>query len=68
MKNRNHIKAILWTLLAVSIATSVQTPTSAQDYISSPVSISKEKVKVNGKVCYSHIVREKQTLYSIAKA
>lgn len=40
----------------------------AQEYISTPVTVSKEKVRVNGKVCYSHIVREKQTLFSIAKA
>ena len=42
--------------------------TYGQEYISTPVTISKEKVRVNGKVCYSHIVREKQTLFSIAKA
>ncbi len=41
---------------------------SAQEYISTPVTVSKEKVRVNGTVCYSHIVKEKQTLFSIAKA
>ncbi|MBR5499374.1 MAG: LysM peptidoglycan-binding domain-containing protein [Bacteroidales bacterium] len=41
---------------------------SAQEYTNTPVTISKEKVKVGGKVCYSHIVLEKQTLYSISKA
>lgn len=40
----------------------------AQEYVSTPVEISKERVKINGKVCYSHIVLEKQTLYSISKA
>lgn len=40
----------------------------AQEYNNAPVSISKEKVKVGGKICYSHIVLEKQTLYSISKA
>lgn len=40
----------------------------AQEYINTPVEISKEKVKVDGKICYSHIVLEKQTLYSISKA
>lgn len=40
----------------------------AQDYVSTPVEISKEKVKIDGKLCYSHIVLEKQTLYSISKA
>ena len=41
---------------------------SAQDYNNTPVAVSKEKVKVGGKVCFSHIVLEKQTLYSISKA
>ena len=41
---------------------------SGQDYVSTPVEISKERVKVDGKICYSHIVLEKQTLYSISKA
>ena len=39
-----------------------------QDYVSTPVQISKEKVKINGQVCYSHVVLEKQTLFSISKA
>ena len=55
-------------ILAVALAYSAQTATIAQDYVSEPVTVSKEKVRVNGKVCYSHIVRDKQTLYSIAKA
>lgn len=41
---------------------------SAQEYVNTPVEISKERVKVDGKICYSHIVLEKQTLYSISKA
>ena len=41
---------------------------SAQEYENTPVTLSKEKVKVSGKLCYSHIVLEKQTLYSISKA
>lgn len=40
----------------------------AQDYSNTPVTVSKEKVRIGGKVCYSHIVLEKQTLYSISKA
>ena len=41
---------------------------SAQEYTNTPVTVSKEKVKIGGKVCYSHIALEKQTLYSISKA
>ena len=40
----------------------------AQEYNNTPISVSKEKVKIGGKICYSHIVLEKQTLYSISKA
>lgn len=40
----------------------------AQEYDAPPVSISKDKVKIGGKVFYSHVVQERQTLYSISKA
>ena len=40
----------------------------AQEYVAPPVTISKDKVKIDGKVFYSHIVMEKQTLFSISKA
>ncbi len=40
----------------------------AQTYMNTPVEISKEKVRIDGKICYSHIVLERQTLYSISKA
>ena len=43
-------------------------PAQAQEYDNTPVSISKEKVRVNGKICWSHIVLERQTLFSISKA
>ena len=57
-----HIFGVMlaFTLSAVAV--------HAQDYVSTPVEISKEKVKIDGKICYSHIVLEKQTLYSISKA
>lgn len=40
----------------------------AQEYENTPVRISEQKVKIDGKVYYSHIVLERQTLYSISKA
>ncbi|MBO4434160.1 MAG: LysM peptidoglycan-binding domain-containing protein [Bacteroidales bacterium] len=40
----------------------------AQAYEPVPVTVSTEKVTVNGKVYLSHSVQERQTLYSIAKA
>lgn len=41
---------------------------SAQDYVAPPVKISEQKVRIDGKVFHSHVVEEKQTLYSICKA
>lgn len=41
---------------------------AAQEYVAPPVKISEQKVKIDGKVYYSHIVEEKQTIYSISKA
>ena len=41
---------------------------SAQEYKAPEVTLSKETVKFEGKIYYSHIVLEKQTLYSISKA
>ena len=57
-------KAAMLTLAAAMTLTTV----SAQEYVTTPVQISKEKVRIDGKVCYSHVVLEKQTLYSISKA
>lgn len=40
----------------------------AQEYQAPKVEISKDKVKVDGKAYYAHVVSEKQTLFSICKA
>ena len=40
----------------------------AQDYVPTPVTVSREKVKLNGQVYLSHVVLERQTLYGICKA
>ena len=41
---------------------------TAQEYIAPEVEVSDQKVKKDGKVYYSHIVMERQTMYSIRKA
>ena len=41
---------------------------SAQEYVPTPVTVSKEKVKLNGKTYLSHVVLERQTLYGISRA
>lgn len=40
----------------------------AQEYVAPPVEVSDQKVRKDGKVYYSHVVQERQTLYSISKA
>ena len=55
-------------IIAAVLACTLPAAGNAQEYINTPVSVSKEKVRVNGDICYSHIVKEKQTLFSIAKA
>lgn len=56
------------TFIALALLCAMQDTCKAQEYSSTPVTVSKEKVRIGGKVCYSHIVLEKQTLYSISKA
>lgn len=64
----NIIRAFSYILLLTALITGNPDRLAAQDYVNTPVSISKEKVRVNGKVFFSHIVLEKQTLFSISKA
>ncbi len=65
-----NIRGILGLTVA-AIALTVFSPAEilAQDsYVQTPVTVSKEKVKVGGKLCWSHVVLERQTLYSISRA
>lgn len=61
-----QIRKIIYSLSLVFCLAG--TTTYAQSYTPTPVTVSAEKVKVNGKVFYSHVVLERQTLYSISKA
>ena len=56
---------ILTVLCLLTAGTAV---TYAQAYEPVPVTISKDKVKIGGKIYYSHIVQERQTLFSISRA
>ena len=62
----NHFTAKV--LIAISLICSASVHVFAQEYVPTPVTISTEKIKVDGKVCYSHVVLERQTEYSICKA
>lgn len=60
---------IIYVIAAALMAAGASSATLlAQEYSNVPVEISKEKVRIDGKICYSHIVKEKQTLFSICKA
>lgn len=61
-----RINTIIFLLTALLTASG--TAVMAQEYHNTPVTVSSEKVRHNGKICYSHIVLEKQTLFSISKA
>ncbi|MBR6345903.1 MAG: LysM peptidoglycan-binding domain-containing protein [Bacteroidales bacterium] len=54
--------------LFVALAIASSSAAVAQDYVSTPVTVSSDKVRLSGKVYYSHVVLERQTLFSIAKA
>ncbi len=62
---RTRILSAIFCIVCLSLSQSVL----AQVYEQTPVTVSKEKVKgSDGKIYYSHVVLEKQTLFSIAKA
>lgn len=67
MRNR-VLRSVGRLMLAATLAFMAPGAAYAQEYDNTPVTISSEKVKVDGKVCYSHIVLERQTLFSISKA
>ena len=65
MTRHGIILATSFVCLALMAASPVL---RAQNYQPVPVTVSTEKVTVNGKVYLSHAVQDRQTLYSIAKA
>ena len=71
---RKVVKTMMRTIIpaictCVAIFGIISGTAEAQTYTPTPVTISKDKVKgSDGKVYWSHVVLEKQTLFSIAKA
>lgn len=63
--NTKHIIPLAAAFLLVAFSPSL---VLAQEYVAPKVTISKEKVRSGGKVFYSHVVQERQTIYSISKA
>ncbi len=68
MKGYKITSVIARALIAMAIVSFTPATAAAQEYENAPVEISREKVRIGGQVCYSHVVQEKQTLYSICKA
>lgn len=69
MRRKNIISTAAFVMFLLVRTAAGYVEVSAQEgYQAVPVSVSQDKVRVGGKICYSHIVREKQTLYSISKA
>ncbi len=68
MKRICKTSIIAGFIIALALMVSAASTAGAQEYDSTPVTISKEKVKIGGQVCYSHIVLEKQTLFAISQA
>ena len=55
-------------IMMAAVASVIPSSIYAQEYENTPVTVSKEKLKIGDQICYSHIVLEKQTLFSICKA
>lgn len=55
-------------IATIFLAVLLAVPAAAQAYQAPEVKISQDKVRVNGKSYYAHVVTERQTLYSISKA
>ncbi len=68
MKRHLTTSVIARTFAVLALALCTYKSASAQEYQNTPVQISTEKVRIGNEVCYSHVVQEKQTLYSICKA
>ena len=66
---KNMMKTNLTAIVATACLLFAGAPmTAAQEYIAPEVVVSKDKIRSGGKVYYSHVVQEKQTLFSISKA
>ena len=64
MDRVNLSKIITVAAMLMAFAANV----GAQEYVAPAVEVSDQKVRKDGKVFYSHVVLERQTLYSISKA
>lgn len=62
------MRILLTFLLSLSLILPAGNRAAAQDFVPTPVEISKEKVNINGSLYWLHKVLKGQTLYSISKA
>lgn len=52
----------------ICLMAATESRAAAQEYAAPQVVVSTDKVRFNGRIYYSHVVQERQTLYSISKA
>lgn len=63
--NYRHLTSFV---AAICLTAAAGSGIHAQDYVSPQVTVTTDKVRCNGRVFYSHVVQERQTLYAISKA
>lgn len=61
------MRFIFSVILSIILLSSSPIVSSAQEFVTTPVEISSEKVRIKGKLFYVHKVMKGQTLYSISK-
>lgn len=66
--NSRYMRRLLLLIFVVVGTLGIYHEAPAQSYDNAPVTVSTDKVRKDGKVYYAHVVKEKQTLYSISKA
>lgn len=62
-----HLYSAIFLLVAILMLTLSTDAAAQSEYIPTPVEISRNKVRVGDEVFYEHVVKERQTLYSICK-
>ena len=60
-------RAIFAAIVAIMLCSGYSSYSQNSEYKATPVTISKDKVRNNGKLYFSHVVLERQTLFSISK-
>lgn len=63
-----RLRSTILTLIAISLLHPLEAVSQSQGYIATPVTVSKETVTEDGRTFLTHVVLDRQTLFSISKA